>query len=386
MHSTTASLLLTKLNAGKRYFLYSELSDCSDNSSFNARRELRELINQGFVREADEGGYKIIVDIYTVRKSILKSSDGDTPQEPAMASDCNLADIVNSVWHIKGDNEEHCPDGEDDDDIDDDEEATEAEEYRMRREYLEKRRLELVERMRKQIGEHNEEDDDEDDDEDEASIEGDEDDGDDEMSDDSSSVDNDSHVHDSLMVLLAGETEIKRQAIAALKICASEGYLTPWLICKNLGISEEASGVVCLLLSLNSFIRKVPGNDEKYLLNISEGLFYACCQEAEDSKNTPAHLNTESRWQQYKEEINENYKIKWVNFRSEYKVYRELIGLINSDLKMSRTMAIAKAEGYLLAARDMGNDSVAALYEEVVEELKTMSNYRYNQLKDRPGN
>ena len=57
------------------------------------------------------------------------------------------------------------------------------------------------------------------------------------------------------------------------------------------------------------------------------------------------------------------------------------IALVRTDLKMTRAKVIIKAEGCLHAARDIGNDNAAAVYEKVVAEIRNMSEYMYNRLK-----
>ena len=62
-------------------------------------------------------------------------------------------------------------------------------------------------------------------------------------------------------------------------------------------------------------------------------------------------------------------------------VRARLIALVRTDLKMTRSKAIIKAEGCLCAARDIGSDKAAAVYEKVIFELNTMSDYMFNRLK-----
>ncbi len=48
---------------------------------------------------------------------------------------------------------------------------------------------------------------------------------------------------------------------------------------------------------------------------------------------------------------------------------------------MTRSKAVIKAEGCLCAARDIGSDKAAAVYEKIIFELNNMSDYMFNRLK-----
>lgn len=61
MHSTTASLLLTKLNTGNRFFMRAELKDCDEESTLDARDEIKNLLAAGFIRKAGERRYEILI-------------------------------------------------------------------------------------------------------------------------------------------------------------------------------------------------------------------------------------------------------------------------------------------------------------------------------------
>lgn len=279
MHSITAGLLLTKLNTGSRFFTLSELRDHDDDSEFDIRHEITTLLNEGLICSAGDRRYKIIADIYTLRKYALKGAAEE-------ADDCKIAqseasrfgcgDIVDSVWQTKSDiakSESGCAEQEED---------VEEEINRRRREYLEKRRLELIARMREEMAESEE---------------------DEELSEDDDECDADEEGEPSEPFPFTGRED------------------------------DELHKKICEIYE-------------------------------EWGKCAPARQHT-----------NSNKFKKAVRAR--------LIALVRTDLKMTRSKVIIKAEGCLCAAREIGDENAAAVYEKVLAELNNMSDYMFNRLKSR---
>ena len=394
MHSITAGLLLTKLNTGSRFFTLSELRGRDDDSEFDFRHEITALLNKGLICSAGDRRYKIIVDIYTLRKNILKGAAED-------ADDCELAkpevcrfscdDIIDSVWRAKGGITKPDSVCVEQVETDDEEEIN-----RRRREYLEKRRLELMARMREEMTENDDVDDDDDDDDDDLFCD-DEDDGDEDdnpFEDDEFSMtahsafakSEDEKMREKISNLLNDGDHNSKLAVAALKLCASEGYVSSWLLCKTFGVDECTAEFICFWLYVNDFIKRDLNDANKYLLDVPENVFFACCREAEERKNSLGNLAgtlKKNGEQKQKNEQEERASLqKYVNNYQFRKVVRsKLIALVRTDLKMTRAKAITKAEGCLCAARDMGNDKAAAVYEKVIFELNNMSDYMFNRLK-----
>ena len=389
MHSITAGLLLAKLNTGSRFFTLYELRDRDDDSAeFDARRELNALLKEGFISIVGDRRYKIIVDIYTLRKNILKGAVED-------ADDCELAkpevcrfscdDIIDSVWRAKGGitkPDSVCVEQVETDD--------EEEMNRRRREYLEKRRLELMARMREVMAESDDEEDDDIFDEDEGGY----DEEDDPFEDDEFSMTTHSlfakreeeEMLEKIRNLLIGGDRNSKLAVAALKLCASEGYVSPWLLCKTQNVDDSTAEFICFWLYVNDFVKRDESDENKYLLAIPENTFFSCCQEAEERKNSLGHLAGAFKKisdQKQKKEQEERVALqKHVNNYQFRKVVRaKLIALVCTDLKMTRTKAITKAEGCLFAAHDIGNDNAVVVYEKVIFELNNMSDYMFNRLK-----
>ena len=390
MHSITAGLLLTKLNTGSEYFTYSELRDCDDDSPFDARREINALLKEGFIREDGDRRYRITVDIYTLRKFVLKGdSDVKGPSETSMTYRFDSFKIVESVWHAA--NRVTETDRFDNKSDDEDEEEDRYELNRRRREYLEKRRQELIARLREELCES---DDDDDDDEEEDP----EDDDEDENSDFIKSSlfadegeESEETKHEKLVKLISDESTNGKLLTSALKLCASEGYISSWLLCKNLNIDENKADFICLWLYMNDFTKSVENESDKYIMALSESLFFACCHEVEERKRSLTQLSTViKRVQEKRQREEERERAELYRYMNDYqfrKVVRaKLIALVRTDLKMTRSKAITKAEGYLCAARDMGNDKAVAVYEKVLFELKNMSSYLFNRLKSQQAN
>lgn len=289
---------------------------------------------------------------------------------------------------------------------DDDDDADEEEINRRRREYLERRRRELISRMQEEMAENDDDDDDDriliNDDEDDDDLFGEDNDDEDEEEDDDDNPFEDykfSMTAHSLFakseeeemlektrnLLIDGDRNSKL-AVAALKLCASEGYVSPWLLCKTQHAADSTADFICFWLYVNDFIKRDDSDENKYLLAIPENLFFACCQEAEERRNSLGHLAGTLKKigeQKQKKEQEERASLqKYVNNYQFRKVVRaKLIALVRTDLKMTRAKAITKAEGCLCAARDMGNDKAVAVYEKVIFELNNMSDYLYTRLK-----
>lgn len=137
---------------------------------------------------------------------------------------------------------------------------------------------------------------------------------------------------------------------------------------------------------VNDFVKRDESDENKNLLAIPENTFFSCCQEAEERKNSLGHLAGAFKKisdQKQKKEQEERVALqKHVNNYQFRKVVRaKLIALVCTDLKMTRTKAITKAEGCLFAAHDIGNDNAVVVYEKVIFELNNMSDYMFNRLK-----
>ena len=249
-------------------------------------------------------------------------------------------------------------------------------ENRRRREYLERRRREIIARLQKEND--NEEEDSSDPFEE----------------DDESDTDNrvfleksdEEILHEKLLGLLIDEERNSKLAVSALKLCAGEGYVSSWLLCKNLGIDENTADFVCFWLYVNDFIRRDIVDENRYLLNVPESLFFACCHEAEERKKSLGKLastlkNICEQKQKNEQEKKTSHQRHINSIQFKKLAHAKLIALVCTDLKMTRAKAITKAEGCLYAARDIGNDEEAAVYEEVIFELSNMSDYMFNRLK-----
>lgn len=389
MHSITAGLLLTKLNTGSEYFTYSELRDCDDDSPFDARREINALLKEGFIREDGDRRYRITVDIYTLRKFVLKGdSDAKGSNETSKTYRFDTFKIIESVWHAA--NRVTKSDRYDNKSDDEDEEGDRYELNRRRREYLEKRRQELIARLREELGE---DDDGEEEEEEEPEEDNDEDDDDDEDSDFIKSPlladeveESEEAKHEKLVKLISDESTNGKLLTSTLKLCASEGYISPWLLCKDLNIDENKADFICLWLYMNDFTKSVENESDKYIMALSESLFFACCHEVEERKRSLTQLSTViKRVQEKRQGEEERERAELYRYMNDYQfrkiVRAKLIALVRTDLKMTRSKAITKAEGCLCAARDMGNDKAAAVYEKVIFELNNMSDYLYTRLK-----
>lgn len=351
-----------------------------------AARVVDELVGAGEASPlADELNYEYIV------KERVSPSNGR--KSDSMSADSESGDIVSEYRNfLKRHIDERADTIKREEDDDEDDDADEEEMNRRRREYLERRRRELIARLQ---AETDEEDDDEDNDdlfEDEEDEE--EDEEDDPSEDDEFSMTTHSpfakseeeEMLEKIRNLLIDEDRDSKLAVAALKLCASEGYVSPWLLCKTQRIDDSTAEFICFWLYVNDFIKRDESDENKYLLAIPENTFFACCNEAEERRKSLGHLAVTlkkiSEQKQKKEQEERASHQKYANNYQFRKIVRaKLIALVRTDLKMTRSKAITKAEGCLCAARDMGNDKAAAVYEKVIFELNNMSDYLYTRLK-----
>lgn len=324
---------------------------------------------------ADELNYEYIT------KERVAPSNGR--KSDSMSADSEPGDIVSEYRnflkrHIDERSDTIKREGDEDDDAD------EEEINRRRREYLERRRRELIARMQEEMAEKDDDDDDEDE----------EDDDDNPFEDNEFSMtahalfakSEEEEMLEKIRNLLIGGDRNSKLAVTALKLCASEGYVSPWLLCKTQHVDDSTAEFICFWLYVNDFVKRDESDENKYLLAIPENTFFSCCQEAEERKNSLGHLAGALKKisdQKQKKEQEERVALqKYANNYQFRKVVRaKLISLVRTDLKMTRAKAITKAEGCLCAARDMGNDKAAAVYEKVIFELNNMSDYMFNRLK-----
>ena len=359
-----------------------------------AARVVDELVGAGEASPlADELNYEYIV------KERVSPSNGR--KSDSMSADSESGDIVSEYRNfLKRHIDERADTIKREEDDDEDDDADEEEMNRRRREYLERRRRELIARMQEEMTEKDDDDDD-DNDEDDDDIFGDDDDDEDEEDDDDDPFEDDEfsmtthslfakseeeEMLEKIRKLLIDEDRNSKLAVAALKLCASEGYVSPWLLCKTQNVDDSTAEFICFWLYVKDFIKRDDSDENKYLLAIPENLFFACCQEAEERRNSLGHLAGTLKKigeQKQKKEQEERASLqKYLNNYQFRKVVRaKLIALVRTDLKMTRAKAITKAEGCLCAARDMGNDKAAAVYEKVIFELNNMSDYMFNRLK-----
>lgn len=410
MQSETARLLLTKLNTDNHYFTLFEMKGC-DVSATEARYELNSLLQAGIVREAGNQGYRIVVDLYTLRQIVLEgeaAKNGSTV--PANASELSSIDIINSVWRVQSDSTvshgRHMEDDEDDWCNED------AEEIHRRRAYLEKRRQELVKRLFVDDVDEDDEDETEEPEADEEDAdEGDADEGEADEGD-ADEPDMDEGDEDELDVrkgvdfwlqpgfseggardfrmrlcaLFVHESANAKHALNALRICAFERHVSPQLLCQRMGLVRSAADQVCLWLYLANMLQRDPSCEGQYVIALPEKQFWACYMDAMGDNNPfKKYMRScaeEDRGQNDAERLQADQSEE-PDRTLESAAHDKLLALLRTDLKMTRTKAILKAEGCLCASREIGNDCMIAIYERVVELLNAMSDRAFKRLKDK---
>lgn len=185
--------------------------------------------------------------------------------------------------------------------------------------------------------------------------------------DDEYDEDNDEEVlHKNLVKILTDEREKSKLRAEALRLCVREGYISESMLCERLKTDRDTASDICIGLYLND-ITEADVEGEGYKLCISEEFFLSCCAEADERKKSLGGLSDVIKkialQRQAEEEMN------------------KLRSIILSDTSLNRTKAIIKAEGCLLAVRDAGNEIYAAVYKNIIDRLKSMSDYMFDRLK-----
>lgn len=369
MHNCISALLLTKLNTGRNSFRFSELGGLDKDSSFDAGREVRALIKEGYIRDEGAGRYRITIDIGTLRKLVLKGEEGDEQPSPPPAA-LSKYDIINSVWHISG------PDS-------DDREVKECKADE--RSIFEKRKAGDNDFLTRLF-------------DDETSSSGDDDDLFADFDDDdglfTEPEDNDdaaeklsggSHIfgnpaggrytmHDRMLAMhlramLASDSSRDKLSVAMLKLCASEDNVTFKKICSSLGISSKDCISISNELLWRGFLEK---KGSYYVLAMSESLFFKCCEEAKNGTSVQSAAEDTAEVQ---ESGGDDAAL------GEGDVNESLLALLRTDLTMTRAKAITKAEGCLFAATEGHNKAAMLAYLKMLNALNNMSDYMFNQLK-----
>lgn len=344
MKNRMVRFILNKLNSEDSVFTYSEYKDFAEkSSSFGGRGEIAELISNRIICQIVEGEYRIIVDIGAFRKYIL--SYKNKPQSRNISSGLWRYDIEHSTWRVKSFLD--VPDFVEDD-AEEDEDSVAA-----------MRRRDLINRIRRESP-----DDDEDDDE-YLDIFSEDQSCDDE--DESEENDDEDTLRNRLLGILTDGSENGRLVADILKMIASEEYLSVLAISSRLNIDFALAENTCLWLYLHDLIEKKDGSLE-YKLAIPEGLFRACCIEAKERKTSIESFETVLK--------------KILQQKLEAEAWDKFFDIF-SDVNLTRSNAIIKIEGCLYAARDIGNDIHAEIYQNILTRLNGMSDYVFNHLKNR---
>lgn len=371
------NFLLTKLYRGGRTFTYPEVKELSEDGLLELPVELCELEKEGFVRKIGDGRFRIMADVYTLRKYILENTlvRKEVP-EPVKKCEFSRREIIESVWHIKTDKSVPEDDPEEDADDDEDDDDDEEDENMARRFELLELQRERIEQMIKEIGgsrdsdDESEEDEEEDDDEDIPFFEDDEEDSE------------ETSMHKELLDLLTDKSKKGKLMASALKICANEGYISPKLLSKALHIEESMATLACYWLDSRNFVKSSGKEHDKFVMAVPRTLYLLCCHEAENCRDAAGRTDFK-KTEENSGKRGGRLPLRKRTDNNQFKqlVRTKLIELIRSDRRMSRAKAITKAEGCLCAARDIGNDAATTVYENMLFDLNSMSDYMFNRLK-----
>ena len=252
----------------------------------------------------------------------------------------------------------------------------EAELLRRRREYLERRRMELIRRIQMEADEDDDDDDDEDDDchEDAGAVGYDDDDD-----------DNDSEVKAKLRTLMADASPEGKDKLSIVRYAVEHGSVTVQILIRELGFSEKNAREMIRKLNTEGIL----GNRGKtgYPSLISYDLYVECraAQESSENKreqtdpNDPDDVNTEDGQSETDGEISGGGNAASDDFEEKVRVCLE--ALICDDLTLSRTKVLLKARGALFVANRIGAEGIISIYDAIVQALDCMTDYQFLRLR-----
>lgn len=181
------------------------------------------------------------------------------------------------------------------------------------------------------------------------------------------SDDEENRMRDRLLSVLTDQSEKGKLLAAALKLCVSEGNISVEMLSSHLDVSECVAEELCFWLYLHDLIRQEANGG--YKMTVPEEMFYNCCIEAREHKKSvgalAAALRRISEQKQREEEDN------------------KLNNLILSDISLGRSEIIVKAQGCIMAAKDLGNNAYAAIYQNIADRLGGMSDDDFTCLKNK---
>ena len=105
MMGSLAGLMLLTLHKGRTVFYKDDLEDADGDLPAGLERELKELVSNKIIRSEESRKYKILVDIYALRKYIQEQrAEAELEHEewPSHFGELSAYDVKQSVWRLKG--------------------------------------------------------------------------------------------------------------------------------------------------------------------------------------------------------------------------------------------------------------------------------------------
>ena len=224
--------------------------------------------------------------------------------------------------------------------------SDEAELLRRRREYLERRRMELIRRIQME----DEEDDD-----------------------------------CRVRTLMADASPEGKDKLSIVRYAVEHGSVTVQILIHELGFSEKNAREMIRKLNAEGIL----GNRGKtgYPSLISYDLYIECraAQESSENKreqtdpNDPDDVDTEDGRDEDGRDASSEENAASDDFEEKVRVCLE--ALICDDLTLSRTKALLKARGALFVANRIGAEGIISIYDAIVQALDCMTDYQFLRLR-----
>ena len=255
--------------------------------------------------------------------------------------------------------------------------SDEAELLRRRREYLERRRMELIRRIQMEDEEDDDcrEDEEDDDCREDTGAAGYDDDDD----------DNDSELKTKLRTLMADASPEGKDKLSIVRYAVEHGSVTVQILIHELGFSEKNAREMIRKLNAEGIL----GNRGKtsYPSLISYDLYIECRAAQENSENKreqtdpndPDDVDTEDGRGEDGKDASGEENAASDDFEEKVRVC--LKALIYDDLTLSRTKALLKARGALFVANRIGAEGIISIYDAIVQALDCMTDYQFLRLR-----
>lgn len=367
MMGSLAGLLLLTLRKGRTVFCKDDLEDDDGDLPVGIERELKELVGNKIIRSEESRKYKILVDIYALRKYIqAQRAEAEIEREewPFHFGELSAYDVKQSVWYFKGTTSAGDEEGS---------KTTSSSSGGKRR-------------TRRRPGEtrdfllrHFKEDDEDDDENPFECLE--------EMHRQENKP-TAAHCREVILKTLLEDGDEGQRRVQALRVCAEEGEVSEEVIGRRMCLNDLNAWNLSFWIVRNGLAYQGLFDLEYTVAVTPEQIFEYCCEHNERkaaAEKLATVLNNIALKRKDGSERAETIarpplpQPKVIN--ATQAAEQRLKDLISDEPAMSRSKAIIKVEGCLIAARYVKSQDEIMVYERILQMLNEMSDYVYNNLR-----